>query len=75
MESNFSDILLDLKLGRRAYRLGWNGIKLGRDMFVYLHSFEGFKPCFIFENEDVKHPGWMPSIWDLLANDWVLKQE
>lgn len=70
---DFSEVLQDLKSGRKAYRTGWNGIKLGRDMFVYLQSFEEYEDCFVFENEDVKHPGWMPSIWDILAEDWKLK--
>ena len=81
---DFSTALLYMKKGMAVYRGGWNGIKLGRTMFVRLE-----KPQ-IDMTDVIKQPyfelydfgedmncwkGWIPSIMDLLAEDWKIYEE
>jgi len=68
----FEEALPLLKEGKKLYRKGWNGIKLGRKMYVYVHSrFIGrdVPQYFVFYN-GVDFVGWMPSVWDVFAEDW-----
>lgn len=68
---NFSQILNDLKKGAQARRAGWNGA----GQCVYLERFADFRanfePCFVLHNAQGKlQPGWLPSMGDLMADDW-----
>lgn len=77
-ERTFSDALYRLKEKRKMFRSDWNGIKLGKDMYVYLENLKKddieFKPCFIFFDGFAYHAGWMPSIWDILGVDWKIRE-
>lgn len=72
---NFSQILNDLKKGQNVRRVGWNGA----GQYVYLQDFSNFSnpvgllPCFVICNAQGKlQPGWLPSIGDLMADDWEI---
>lgn len=72
---DFSQILNDLKKGAQARRFGWNGA----GQCVYLERFAdfdvSFEPCFVLHNAQGKlQPGWVPSMGDLLADDWEIIQ-
>ena len=83
---DFSTALSLMKKGMPVYRKGWNGIQLGKDMYVVLSSplnSPGLfsEPYFKFiEEMESDDPisdwktwiGWMPSIMDILANDWYV---
>lgn len=72
---NFSEALEHLKDGAIAYREGWNGIKRGINMYVMLiDSHEAYDPHFIFYNaEHQSNNIWVPSMWDMMAEDWVIQ--
>lgn len=77
----FNDALIWLKRGKRLARRGWNG----KNMFVYLinettdiefeNEYDGFEldakiqPYFLLISADVANT-WVPSVSDILANDW-----
>lgn len=77
----FSDALIYLKRGKRLARSGWNG----KNMFVYFmkdttdvefeNEYDGFEldtriePYFLLISSD-KANTWVPSVSDILANDW-----
>lgn len=73
---NFSDALVKIKTGERLRRAGWNG----KGQFVYLavgvaHFGEQFQPFLILHNaQGQRQPGWLPSMGDLLAEDWEIAQ-
>ena len=81
-DRDFSIVLTALKEGVKAYRKGWNGTKRGIKMYVYLSekrhhptnmTLESF---FIFYNDEHKTTNvWMPSMWDMMATDWVIVKE
>ena len=77
----FSQAHEHLELGMSLYRNGWNGIEAGVDMFVYKCKGAVIKtpedkevvlePFYIFYHGNKKtHDFWVPSIWDLMADDW-----
>ena len=70
---NFETILSELKAGHRVARSGWNGA----NQFVYMTRFTSeCLPCFMLRNAQGKsQPGWVPSIGDLLAEDWGIVYE
>lgn len=72
----FSEVLNGLKAGRKYQRRGWNG----KDLYVQLH---GSLPAvtltgdpkyidkfFVIVNGERVNT-WVPSVSDLLAEDWV----
>lgn len=72
---DFSEILHELKKGAQVRRSGWNGA----GQCVYMERFEdfdvSFEPCFVLLNAQGKlQPGWLPSMGDLLADDWEIIQ-
>ena len=75
----FDGVFRALKDGYKAYRQGWNGTKRGVNMYVYLvdkHDAEPYEPFFVFYNEEHETTNiWMPSIWDMMATDWVIVKE
>lgn len=73
----FGQALEELEAGQRVAREGWNG----KNQYVYLHNFEhsfkpfesSFEPVFVLQNAQGKlQPGWLPSMGDLRATDWVV---
>lgn len=72
---DFSQALIQLKKGAQARRFGWNGA----GQCVYLERFAdfdvSFKPTFVLHNAQGElQPGWVPSMGDLLADDWEIIQ-
>ena len=67
---NFGDALQALKDGRNIHRLSWNA----PGQYVYLHTFPTFQPvCVLLNAQGLHQPGWVPSIGDLMAEDWQVK--
>jgi hypothetical protein len=65
---NFGQAIEALKCGALIQREGWNG----KDMYLYLKTFEGYEPCIImFTAEKKEQPGWLASQADILSNDWI----
>lgn len=70
----FSEVLDGMKHGKCYARLGWNG----KGLHVKMLSGEGgfvpgceFKPFFTIINDNTKVANtWVPSVSDLLAEDW-----
>lgn len=67
---DFSAALLELKANKKLTRTGWNG----KGMHVEFAVGGGrVQSCIIMRkpNGDIQ-PGWVPSIGDLMADDWEL---
>lgn len=63
---SFSEVLELLKAGMMASRKGWNG----RDLSVcIIEDHECIEPFFIIQSQ-TKTNTWVPSVSDILANDW-----
>lgn len=64
----FSAALEEVLNGNHIRRIGWNGA----GQFVYLETrLSGYKPVFVIRNAQGEfQPGWLPSMGDLLADDW-----
>jgi hypothetical protein len=70
---NFSHALDMLKSDHKVARSDWNG----KDMYIQLvrgHDFEFSELCSYFVIKNVKNSfnTWVPSVGDLLSDDWVL---
>lgn len=73
VQADFSIALIQLKKGKKMARTGWNG----KNMHVVLT--DRLDPTvgqyFVMHKRDpgaeFHQPGWVPSIGDVLANDWV----
>lgn len=68
---DFSWALLRLKSGAKVMRSGWNG----KGMYIQLHRGMDFEhaiidPFFVIKNVKNSFNTWVPSISDMLANDW-----
>lgn len=68
---DFGAAIKVLKDGKRAARSGWNG----KGMFVELHKggdfqFSELNPFFVIKNVANSFNTWVPSISDILAEDW-----
>jgi len=62
----------------KAYRMGWNGIQMGKKMYIWMYNTLRGKvvdPFFIFFDGSKDIVGWMPSIWDLMEEDWMMEEE
>lgn len=76
---DFSLALIGLKNGKRITRKGWNGkdqwvvlINPGNAMHTSSAGSFDMQPCLGLKNAQNKmQPGWLPSIGDLLAIDWL----
>ena len=67
---DFSQALDELKDGHELQRKGWNGANQRVHMFI---AGATYQPCFILHNaQGLKQPGWLPSMGDLLADDWQI---
>ncbi len=58
----------------RAFRKGWNGIEAGIEMYIKLVTHDDrYEPYFTFyhQKKDTLNV-WMPSVWDLMAEDWLV---
>lgn len=67
---DFSDALREFKASKKLTRTGWNG----KGMHVEFAVGGGpVQPYFIMKkpNGDIQ-PGWVPSIGDIMADDWEL---
>ena len=87
--ADFSDALMWLKEGKRVMRRGWNGkgqyvILIPGDHLARSAGY-GFGEAigeFTFGNvlalknaQNIMQPGWIPSMGDLMAEDWGLYEE
>lgn len=72
---NFGQALESLKQGERVARAGWNG----KGMWVRLEeggdfNFSELLPFFVIKNALNSFNTWVPSVSDLLAEDWEIVQ-
>jgi len=70
---SFSHCLEFLKQGLRLRRAGWNG----KGMYVELSNSMDYQssdllPFFVIKNTSDSFNTWVPSVSDVLANDWQL---
>ena len=72
---DFSEALRELKNGRSIQREGWNG----KGMLIRMVEFTPTKEEIQIDNKGLvirtpagTYNNWMPSIIDLLAEDWVV---
>lgn len=78
--AGFSSALEWLKEGKRVRRAGWNGagqwvvlIDPGNAMYTKGGASALMKPCLGLKNaQGEMQPGWVPSMGDLLATDWLV---
>jgi Protein of unknown function (DUF2829). len=68
---NFGQALKKLKEGKKVARNGWNG----KGMYIQLHKGTDFEhaiiePFLVIKNVKNSFNTWVPSISDLLAEDW-----
>lgn len=69
----FGEALEALKTGKKVARQGWNGkgmyieYVIGKD-----HSFSIIEPFLVIKNVKNSFNTWVPSISDLLSEDWVI---
>lgn len=65
----FGNAISLMQSGKRVARTGWNG----KNMYVYLHTFPGYEPCFVMHTAlGQEQPGWLASQADMLAVDWMV---
>lgn len=64
----FGEAFENAQNGKRIRRTGWNGA----GQFVWLErGIPGFLPVLIIRNAQGElQPGWLPSMGDLMAEDW-----
>jgi hypothetical protein len=64
---NIGEAIEQMKAGNKVSRPAWNG----KNMHLYLKTFEGNEPCICMVNAQGGHqPGWLANQPDLLATDW-----
>lgn len=68
---NFGEALDGLKSGQKVARTGWNG----NGMYVQLNNGGDYElseilPFFVIKNVKNSFNTWVPSVSDLLAEDW-----
>lgn len=69
-DKNFEQALQALKIGYTIMREGWNG----KGLYINIRkNIKGLKPFFAIYNiaKDESNT-WVPSVSDLLAEDWVI---
>lgn len=73
---NFGEALKYLKRGLKICRKGWNGkglyieIEKGGD-----YKFSEILPYFVIKNTQNSFNTWVPSVSDLMAEDWMFYEE
>lgn len=70
---NFGQALEALKKGSKVARTGWNG----KGMYVELnkggyYEYSELLPFFVIKNMLNSFNTWVPSVSDLLAEDWLI---
>jgi hypothetical protein len=70
---NFGQAIEAVKEGKKVAREGWNG----KGMYVQLHCGTDFEwaiiePFLVIKNVKNSYNTWVPSISDLLSEDWEL---
>ena len=87
--ADFSDALMWLKDGKRVMRRGWNGKgqyvilipgahlarSAGYGFGEALGEFTFGSVLALKNAQNIMQPGWIPSMGDLLAEDWALYEE
>ena len=86
---DFSTALVFLKKGKSVYREGWNGVKVGKTMYVetvtslgylddpvlpYIDLYICDNPTKTFGKWKIWR-GWIPSVEDLFSEDWYIFEE
>ena len=76
----FEEMLPHLKDGKKAYRENWNGIQLGKVMYIYIPPIESenvfpYIELTIGSNPPTFWKGWLPSVADIFADDWEIVEE
>lgn len=67
---SFSEALYLLKQGHHIARNGWNG--KGMHVELWDNKTRGINPHFALKNVQGTYDTWVPSVSDLLANDWCI---
>ncbi|MCX0353379.1 DUF2829 domain-containing protein [Clostridium perfringens] len=67
----FEEVLPLIKEGKKVCRKGWNG----KGLYVQLEKAKDFKfsellPFFVIKNTLNSFNTWVPSVSDILAEDW-----
>lgn len=70
---NFGEALKYLKRGLKVCRKGWNG----KGLYVKLekggdYEFSEILPYFVIKNTSNSFNTWVPSVSDLMADDWTI---
>ena len=73
---NFEEALKYLKRGFKLCRKGWNG----KGMYVEMekggdYKFSEILPFFVIKNTSNSFNTWVPSVSDLMAEDWMFYNE
>jgi hypothetical protein len=64
---DFSTALIKLKKGYKVARKGWNG----KGMYVFINTnIDDIEPFLVIRTVNKTYNTWVPSISDLLSNDW-----
>jgi hypothetical protein len=64
---DFSTALIKLKKGYKVARKGWNG----KGMYVFINTnIDDIEPFLVIRTVNKSYNTWVPSINDLLSNDW-----
>lgn len=70
---DFSVVIDSLKRGNYARRVGWNGKGLAVSLVFSVNGLPNLQPFFIIYNSNTgTYNTWVPSVSDLLAEDWVI---
>lgn len=87
--ANFGEVIKYMKSHAIAYRKGWHGKQLDREMYIYLYTsnrnnvyklvptvtgMKELQPFLCLVINDQVIYGWLASQTDMLADDWVIKQ-
>lgn len=73
---NFEEALKYLKRGLKICRKGWNG----KGLYIELekggnYKFSEILPYFVIKNTQNSFNTWVPSVSDLMAEDWMFYEE
>jgi hypothetical protein len=71
---SFSEVLVGLKAGKQYARKGWNGnglsVRLTTDKGIVICGYVLRSFFMLFNSNDMSANTWVPSVSDLLAEDW-----
>ena len=80
----FGEAIEAVKAGKRAWRIGWNGIQAGKTMHIVLirvtqfasapliGDWQNCSPCIALVTGKTLQPGWLASQPDMLSEDWEI---